>query len=243
MSAPAERDIVIPLGPGTEHHPELRFTLRSLAANMPHRTVWIVGATPPRWVTGVEHLAVSQFRSKYENSTANVLTALKHRDVSDDVVLANDDMYVMAPQPDGMPVYHRGRLTQVEAYYRSLGAYAYGVGLTQTRQILEAWGYDRRELVSYDIHVPMPMPKDQAREVILRGRKERFIKALHKRTLIGTACELGGTRLRDPKVVKRSSFDESVAFLSSMRPYQVENGQLGALLRARFPEPCRYERG
>lgn len=242
MDTPAaERDVVLPLGPGGGVHPELRYALRSIAANLPHRRLILVGAAPPAWVVGADHMAVPQDRSKYENSTRNLVTACESGDLSEWFTLYNDDMYVMAPQPGGMPVFHRGNLLRVEAYYRAKGAYAYGVGLTQTRQMLESWGYDRARLVSYDIHVPMPMPREGVLDVIKRARDHRYIRAFHKRTAVGTVCELGGSRLIDPKVIGWGAFDETQPFLSSTKPQQM-NGRLGKLLAARFPDPCRYER-
>jgi hypothetical protein len=225
-------DLVIPVRPG-ESNQELRYALRSFAQNLPHRRIVIAGYKPS-WLRNVLHIPVRQRPSKYASSTANLLAACRHAEVSDDFLLCNDDFYVLAPI-EQMPVYHRGPVSAIEAYYRTRANGAYLQGMRATRDLLVKLGHDNP--ISYELHVPMPMNKHRFLEIYRLGK---HIPVLHKRTLYGNVAGLGGTRLRDPKVVSRTErFGKNAVFLSTMDSSWL--GPVGAHIRAAFPRPCRYE--
>src|SRR5690606_29898466 len=95
-----------------EDNEELRMSLRSLA-NLPHRRVFIVGHTP-RWVRGVTSIPgnLRQGASGWRHGWDNVrLIADYDGDMTDTVVVMNDDFVVMEPIED-LPLYYRGPLEQ-----------------------------------------------------------------------------------------------------------------------------------
>ena len=63
-------DLVYIVCPGDQNE-ELRYSLRSVARNLPGRRVWIFGHTPP-WVTGVHSVELDPLDDKYENLPARV---------------------------------------------------------------------------------------------------------------------------------------------------------------------------
>lgn len=227
-------DIVIPVRIGDANE-QLRYALRSLEANLPHRRVVIAG-NKPSWVQNVLHVPTRQGRSKYRNSTANLEAACQHPQVSDDFIFANDDFFVMHPLEQVLAL-HRGPAVAVEQYYesRSYGS-RYLRGLRATCDLLVQLGYP--DPVSYELHVPMPMNKRQFLEVLEVGR---HIPVLHKRTLYGNLAELGGERLRDPKLIaKDARARDDWTFVSTMPASW--NGAAGAQIRQRFPSRSSYER-
>ncbi|QKW06932.1 hypothetical protein HUT18_11540 [Streptomyces sp. NA04227] len=235
MTTP-EVDIVVPVRVGATNE-QLRFALRSWAANLPHRHVWIVGHKPT-WVRGVKHIPTRQNGTKYQNTTAAVRAACSSGDVSDVFLLCNDDFFVMTPQPDGMPVLHRGPVSRVEAYYASRASGRYLAGLRETRDLLVSLGHENP--MSYELHVPLPVAKDQMLKALDVGR---HLTVVHKRTLYGNLAGLGGDEIRDVKMLNRSPrFDQESAFLSTM-PDTFAHGYVGAHIRRSFPRACRYEAG
>ncbi|WP_432001626.1 hypothetical protein [Streptomyces sioyaensis] len=235
MTTP-EVDIVVPVrvGPANE---QLRYALRSWAANLPHRHIWIVGHRPA-WAREVRHLPTQQADTKYQNTTAAVRAACLHGEVSDTFLLCNDDFFVMQRQECGMPVLHRGPVSLVESYYERRSAGQYLRGLRETRDLLAGLGHD--DPLSYELHVPLPVAKDQMLKALDVGRS---LTAVHKRTLYGNLAGIDGEEIRDVKVLNRSPrFDRGSPFLSTM-PDSFANGLVGQHIRSVFPRGCRYEAG
>ncbi|MTE20275.1 hypothetical protein F0L17_14385 [Streptomyces sp. TRM43335] len=231
MEAP---DIVVPVRELSVNQP-LRYALRSWAANLPHRRVWIVGYRPT-WAAGVEHIPTVQDGTKYQNTTAAVRAACEHPEVSSTFLLCNDDFFVMDPVEE-MPVLHRGPLRQVEAYYATRGNGKYLRGLRETRDWLTSLGHT--DLLSYELHVPLPVEKKAMLAVLDAGA---HLDVLHKRTAYGVINGLGGEQVEDVKVMHRGpNFPRHIPFLSTM-PDSFSNGSVGTLIRRSFARPCRYER-
>lgn len=88
-------DLVYVVRPGDDNE-ELRYSLRSVAKNAPHRDVWIVG-TVPTWVRNVKGLPLDPVDDKFENQRQSLAAAAAQAGLSDPFVLFNDDMFVMEP--------------------------------------------------------------------------------------------------------------------------------------------------
>ena len=232
MSTPP--DIVVPVREGAANE-QLRYALRSWAAHLPHRRVWIVGYRP-RWAAGVGHIRTRQTGTKYQNTTLAVRLACEDDDITDTFLLANDDMFVMQPT-DTMPVLHRGPVRKVEEYYAARANGAYLRGLRETRDLLVELGHP--EPLSYELHVPMPVEKAGMLAALDAGR---HLDVVHKRTLYGNLAQLGGEQIRDVKVLHRAprGYGPNSRFLSTM-PDSFVAGHVGQFIRRAFPRPCRYE--
>ncbi|WP_138906121.1 hypothetical protein [Streptomyces chryseus] len=232
MDAP---DIVVPVREGAVNE-QLRFALRSWAAHLPHGRVWLVGHRP-RWAAGVEHIATRQTGTKYQNTTLAVRAACQHPGVSDAFLLANDDMFVMHPLPDGMPVLHRGPVKAVEAHYAARASGQYLRGMRETRALLESRGHP--EPLSYELHVPMPVQKTA---MLAALEEARHLDAVHKRTLYGNLAGLGGEEIQDVKILHRAphGYGPNSRFLSTM-PDSFTAGHVGQFIRRAFPRPSPYE--
>lgn len=231
----AAPDVVIPVREGAVNE-WLRYSLRSLAAHLPHGRVWLVGHRP-RWAVNIEHLPTPQTGTKFQNSTGAVRAACEHPDVSEQFVLSNDDMFLMHPQSGGMPVLHRGLVRDVEAHHAALGSGTYLRGMRETAALLADLGYPHP--LSYELHVPMPVDKAGMLEALELGR---HVDALHKRTLYGTLAEIGGQQIEDVKILHRAptGYGPDSLFLSTM-PDAFTNGRVGQFIRDAFPEPSPYE--
>lgn len=230
-------DIVVPVREGAVNE-QLRYALRSWAANLPHGQVWVIGHLPS-WARGVRHLRTEQTGTKYQNTTLAVRVACEHPEVAEDFLLCNDDMFVMHRLPGGMPALHRGPVSKVERYYATRGNGKYLRGMQETRDLLVDLGY--RDPLSYELHTPMPMTKAGMLDALDLGRD---LDVVHKRTLYGNVAGVGGTEIRDVKILHRAptGYGPNSRFLSTM-PDSFGAGYVGAFIRRSFPERCRYESG
>ena len=238
MTTTPEVDIVVPVRVGATNQ-QLRYALRSWAANIPHRHVWIVGHLPT-WARDVRHIPTRQNGTKYQNTTAAVRAACLNQDVSETFLLCNDDFFVMKPQEAGVPVLHRGPVSRVEAYYTSRAQRPgrYLRGLRATRDLLVSLGHENP--LSYELHVPLPVEKTGMLTALDVCRR---LDVVHKRTAYGVLNNIGGEEIRDVKVLNRSpKFDRTSPFLSTM-PDSFAHGQVGQFIRHAFPRACRYESG
>lgn len=231
----APPDIVYVVRPG-EHNQQLRYSLRSVAAHLPHGRVWIAGYCP-RWARDVGAIPVPKRATKYASSTANLRAAAEHPEVAEEFLYFNDDFFIMKPLA-AAPVLHRGPVARVEAYYATRGRGQYLRGLRDTRALLAQLGHPNP--LSYELHVPMPMSKARLLETLDTGA---HLPVLHKRTLYGAMHSVGGQQIPDPKILTRGPrFPRSTPFLSTM-PDTFTHGAVGAFVRARFPTPGPYETG
>ncbi|MGW9410304.1 hypothetical protein [Streptomyces diastaticus] len=228
-------DIVVPVREGVVHE-QLRYALRSWAANLPHRRVWLVGARPS-WATNVEHIRTRQGGTKYRNTTVAMEAVCLHPEISDPFIYCNDDFFVLR-RLAAVPVFHRGPVAEVEAYYATRGNGRYLRGLRETRDLLVELGHP--DPLSYELHVPLPVNK---RGMLAALETGRHLDVLHKRTAYGNLAGIGGERMADVKVINRApGFDTASGFLSTM-PDSFTRGAVGGYLRQAFFRPSRYERG
>lgn len=228
-------DIVIPVRDG-DHNPSLRYTLRSIAAHVPHRKVWIAGHMPP-WVRGVGFIPTRQTATKYQNSRANWKAAFDHPEVADNVLVFNDDFFVMRPIT-AVPPMHRGRLSDVYDHFLSrVKPGRYMLGMEQTMGLLDELGI--ADPLCYELHVPMLINRAKYLEMWETASR---IKYPHSRTLYGNLWGLGGGKIPDPKIMSSGPvFPRSSTYLSTL-PSAFTRGHVGAYIRGQFPRPCRYEK-
>lgn len=233
-------DVVYVVRPG-EHNDSLRYSLRSIAANLPHRELVIAGYCPS-WLTNVRCIPVPQRATKWRNSTANLRAAAEHPDVAESVVYANDDFYVLTPL-DAMPVLHRGPVAEMtRAWHNYRGLAQYMAGATATARLLNAEGIP--DPLCYEVHLPLPMTKTGLLEALNLPRERGVaIPVLHKRTLAANLARLGGTRIKDPKLPKAAKgWPDHWRFLSTQPGQLSPQHPVGQKLRDLLPSPSPYER-
>lgn len=240
--------IVIPVKRGARND-ELRWTLRSIEAHIPHDRLMLVGYKPP-WVRHVEQVPVPQrYGDKHENVLANLKAALRVLK-GEPFQWWNDDMYALHPV-DQVPVLHRGLWrTFAKTYAERHPASKYTHIQNRTTTLMEKWGVPGR-WKSYEVHAPMLYDDPALLADILqrayedgatmRDTRNRPARIFAWRSLYGNVARVGGTRITDPKVYNDTAPKDGQVWLST-----VEN-HIGPALRQfldrTFPEPSRYETG
>jgi hypothetical protein len=214
---------------------ELRHSLRSVAANLPHDEVWIAGS-PPEWVKNVGVIATPDHGTKWTRIAAALATACARDDVPDDLVYCNDDQFVMEPM-ESVPVFHRGPLTEQHGY-KSRSSHSGGIH--ETEALMEQIGLIG-PFLSYEPHVPLPVRRELMAESLDTARRRApKIRCLHYRTLYGNTWAIGGERIQDVKVHGDDPLPEGP--LVSTNDSSFRSFKAGRAIRERFPEPGPYEK-
>jgi hypothetical protein len=224
---------------------ELRYSIRSVAANMPHENIVVVGGKPD-WYTGrfisVDTLTVDGEPStnKYENTKNNIRHIVDSSDISNDFVLMNDDFYVLKPI-DQVPYYHNGLLAnKIAKFVRFTARSDYTDVLSRTMSVLNNLGIE--DPLDYTLHIPMMFNKQKLADILPHP-----IASI--RTLYGNIYRVGGRKMSDVKVHPKNhqyapeSFDymhEDSIFLSTADSTfdRVKKNLLGSM----FLEPSKYEK-
>lgn len=233
----ADCDVVYVVRP-TDANEALRFSLRTIAANLPHRRVWCAGYRPS-WVSeSVGQIATIQDGNRFTNSTRNLEAAASHPEVSDTFVYMNDDFFITEPV-DTVPLAHRGRVRAFVAELRQRGIRGGGylTGMEATLARLVELGY--RDPLCYEVHLPMVMTKGR----FLAALDTAWgVKPLHKRTLYGNLYHdpADAVEIDDPKIGFAQAPSDMPAPFVSTAP-KAWNGIAGQRIRRAFAQPGPYE--
>ena len=83
---------------------ELKYSLRSVEKNFPHKHVWFIGGKP-KSLEPDKWLPVKQNQvTKWANTSMLLRSACENPEISDDFVLFNDDFFILYPVED-LPYY------------------------------------------------------------------------------------------------------------------------------------------
>lgn len=231
-------DVLYPLKQH-ENNFELRYSLRSIEANLPHDRVFVCGFKPSWLTDDVIHIPSEQPRleTKYLKSTKNLIAAMEDERLSEDFILMNDDFFVMLPL-EYVPTLHRESLAQmIDFYYKKHQSSPYTFGLRATFKALQDRGVD--EPISYELHVPIVLNKKKFREIL---EISLSMEGFGKRTLYGNLNNIGG------------EYSEDVKFTNQLRPIvpnmpflSTDEGSflyhpIGGYIQAKFPTPSKYEK-
>lgn len=229
---PTLLDLAIPVRPGDSNE-ELRFTLRSVEAHLPHANVWIVGHQPS-WVTGVNFIP-GNLHTPRSNLWHNLLAFCQHPDTPDRFVITNDDIMVTEPVPQ-VEVLYRGTLKDhINMRRVQRGASWWRDSLNTTLVYLQGAGHP--DPLSYELHVPFLADKHLMRETLLKTADVTPHNPPQWRTLYGVLNDIGGRQSTDSKAYQpgpvrapyHSTEDRSWRYFATQ-------------LRKAFPEPGKYEK-
>ena len=214
---------------------ELRYSLRSVCENFPHRKIWFYCGCPE----GIKPDEYVPFEQKgvmtWEKTTSTVEAICKNKDITEDFWLFNDDFYVMKPVED-MPIYYDKtlfrRIQQIEKK-RGGASSLYSTQLKLTRDALQDYGY---KTFNYAVHMPMLINRKKALEVIREYPQLRMFRSVY-----GNICDVGGEQHKDVKIIgKDIEPDKDCDFLST-GDGDMKESKVGRFIMERFPNPCKYE--
>ena len=236
-------DIVYPMLADKESD-ELRYSLRSLV-NLPHDKVIFVGGCP-KFInqSKVTVIPNQQTKTKWKNSTSNVIKACKSPLVSDDFILMNDDFYILKPVAEPVRDLNlaRGYTEDVVKKYLShcQKISNYLDGMQKTLAFLQGLGIEKP--LCFELHIPIIFNKDKFLKMFELPGIEK-IEVLHKRSVYGNLYYKTPTILpHDVKVLNRTKFEEDLykdyTFLSTS---DLGFKKTTDFLNKRFPNKSVYE--
>lgn len=232
-------DIVYILGQGSRwDNNEIRYSIRSVQENFPHRRIFVVGILPP-FLTGVVHVpAQDPHSNKLKNAMEKIRAACLISEVSDAFVLMNDDFFILKPTGGAMPYYTEGSLEAYMERHSTHGGYYYQA-MGETRRLLKDAKLPEK---NFELHVPMIIEKakflDMA-EAIEWGRVGYLFRSVYGNTFCGG---VSGPEMKDVKI-----YHASYLSAASRRPFlstsdaAATNARFHKFLEDRFPEPSPYE--
>lgn len=214
---------------------ELRYSIRSACANLPHKNLWVIGDAPG-WFAGnlISRPANSR---KYQTTTAHLRAACEDDRISDPFTLLNDDFFIV-DRVRTVPLLNRGRISDVIADYHHRGVTGspYIRGMKQTLALLESLG--KKDPLSYELHIPIVVHKKDMLKAL--GIAEASgIEVPHKRSIYGNLLRAKGKTVEDVKIYRPGQEIPRGPFISTND--HIFNEYIGPLMRWKFPTPSPYE--
>jgi hypothetical protein len=247
MTALDQLDVAYVVRPGN-HNDELRHSLRSVVANLPHRTVTLAGHSP-KWARYITALERDQPDTKYLNALTNLRAILARYELTDDVILMNDDHFVVEPV-NNIPWQYTGPLVEfIRDLDRQHTKSPYRLAQHDTLYVLQRMGF--HEPLNYARHVPVIVNRAALRtvltevETVTTGWPAERRAILSWRTIYGTITQQhthGATQADDVKVWRHHHVEHCPTPFVSTSDSSFQHGAIGRHLRQMFPNLCPYER-
>lgn len=217
------------------HDEELRYSLRSVDINLPHRNVWFIGGCPEN-IEPDRRLYIEQNEcTKWDNTSKLLKAACECREISDNFILFNDDFFVMKPV-DCIPYYSNGsiesRVQQLKQRYGNDTQYSRR--LKQTIDLLEKSGYTT---ISYAVHFPMIINKHEMLQTF-----EQFPEGLMWRSIYGNHHHKSTTHIVDCKINSTATLPNPNWTFVSTQDSTFEFGLAGKYIRKIFTVPSKFEK-
>ena len=231
VTMPKKLDIVYILKPQLDTE-ELKYSLRSVEANFPHRKVWFVGGQPKGLKPDgrIEHRQIG--KSKWELIKSSMWQVIQNPDITEDFYLFNDDFFVMKPVKGKFVNFCDGTLERrIDELHTESGFNPYTRTLYKAQQellILKA------PTMNYDVHLPMLFNKTKAAATINQCSSPQM------RSIYGNLNAIPYIIHEDVKVNDFDKVPDDPDYLSTNdRTFQ--SGKVGQYIRDTFTEPSRFE--
>jgi hypothetical protein len=230
-------DIVYLLKDGPNE--ELRFSLRSVEKNFPHRIVCFAGGRPIGLEPDIQIDVQQDQGSKWNNTRKNLLEAVRNDRLTPDIWLFNDDFFIMgAYQGSGLEFDGELKKHILEIEGRHNGNHTtYTLRLRQLCKTLAKAGIHTPR--NYAIHRPMLINREKAQRILETYSEEPMFRALYGNL---TATEDNpGKPAKNCKVTPWLRPAYELSDIISTEDQCFERDAVGRYIRERFTEPSRWE--
>ena len=218
----------------TQENEELRYSLRTVQDNFPHDRVFFVGGKP----NGLEPdglIMVSQDGfTKWDNTHKMIQAVCLCDELSDDVVLFNDDFFVMKPVP-GVEYYYEGMLSEKYAKLKQQfpNSPKYRSRLGNAIQMLHDKMYGT---FNYEVHLPFVFNRKE----MLQLYKE-FPYGSAMRSMYANRFNKGGVNTSDVKIYNDSQIITGEETFLSTTDRSFKELKVGDRIRKAFPHKSIFE--
>lgn len=215
---------------------ELRYSIRSVAANMPYKRIWIFGGCPYNIVPDVRVRVEQEGKTKWDRVRTMFRMACENKEITDDFILFNDDFFIMEPI-DGVPPLYRCSLEQhikILETNRSNPS-QYSMLLRNCKDKLEEMGATTN---SYEMHTPFVFNKEKLLDLI------NTYPDMHcTRTMYGNINNVGGVQSSDVKIFSSTpEFDYKNSKLLSTDDSVINvNNDAWRYIKKKLDKKSKYE--
>ena len=226
-------DIVYILREDIKNPDELRYSLRSVAENFPHRKIWFVCGQPEGFYPDGRIAHKQEGKTKWERVRTSLLKVAEYGDITDDFYLFNDDFFVLKKQTEPFTNFVNGTLEKrVRAIQVKSGYSVYSDMLRRTKDLLTFEGVDT---MSFAVHLPMLINKQKMKETLERFGSPMF------RSIYGNINNVPYIFHEDVKIYDDTKIPELDDDYVSTSDHTWISGAVGRYIRDKFPKPCEYE--
>ena len=226
---------IVYLVKNSKHNGELRYSLRSVCKNFPHRNIWFVGGMPEGIKADFYQPVKQDEKTKYQNVRKLLEAILSNKHISNNFILFNDDFFVLKPIKK-LPVYANGDLHDYIEFVKKAANVTHSQYisiLNRTIEDLTKAGLSRN---NYCLHIPMMINKIEARNVM--NEFGRF-----NRSLYGNYAYYPdyAKHIKDVKITNYIQVPTEEQMYVSTSDASFNLGKVGEYIRNKFNEPCKYE--
>lgn len=232
----ADLDIVYFVKDGIRND-EFRYSLRSVAMNMPYKRIWVFGGCPLNIIPDVRIRVEQVGNTKWDKVRTMFKMACENKEITNNFILFNDDFFVMEPTDRIEPLYRCTLEEHIPKLERNFGnkPTPYSRLLRSCRDKLEEIGATQ---YSYELHTPFIFNKKKLLKLI-----EEYPEMHCTRTMYGNIYNVGGRPSRDVKIFDiHPSFDyKNSRFLSTDDPIVSPNNDIWRYIKRRLNKKSKYE--
>jgi len=210
---------------------ELRYSLRSVEKNFPHRKVWFVGNKAPGFEPDAAIYHRQTGNSKPSLIKSSLWQVINNDAITEDFYWFNDDFFIMKPVKKFVNVIDGDLDRRICELHREQGPSPYCRLLIKAQQELLI---NKKPTMNFDVHYPMLMNKSLARDSIDKCSSPQF------RSIYGNINNVPYIVQPDCKVYDLESVPTDETYLST-NDETFRNGKVGEYIRNTFTEPSRFE--
>ena len=211
---------------------ELRYSLRSVEANFPHRFVWFVGGQPAGFKPDRALPHQQTGANKWEHIRSSMLRIAREPELTDEFFLFNDDFYVMKLQTGKFINFTERtlgwRIGQLRNEYTVLTNYT--KTLVKANEELKIQGHTTD---NFEVHLPMLFEKALIPSILKCSSPQM-------RSIYGNINRVEHIQHDDVKVYDFDTVPDDPDYLST-NDKTFERGKVGEYIRKTFPNPSRFE--
>lgn len=217
---------------------ELKYSLRSVEENLPHRKVWLIGGCP-EFIDKrkVHHVYTQQDKkaTKWNNTNHSLQLVCENDNISDDFILFNDDFFVMRPVRELGHIHDRTLQERINDFSRRYPSSRYVERLKQTLITLRQHGIN--EPLNFELHLPMVFNKQKLKDLY-----KAYGDSGAKRTIYGNLYAKDSTQHKDIKLYRINTVPSPEWQFLSTTDASFALGIAGRVVRNKFLLESKYER-
>lgn len=220
-----------------DENEELKYSLRSLKNFLPseEKRVIFYGGCPKDLKPDMHFKVWQHSGTKYGNVHSMYEELSQNLHINNEFYMFNDDFFVMKKINEWKPQ-HNGTLSEyIKRIEKNCGASSYTLRLLMALSKMQG---DGKEVLNYELHIPMKYNKKNLRELLKVNRGLNGVRSQYGNIFYSTIS----TNRKDVKIFSNTEdFTKSSDYLSTSDE-SWKDFPVGEYIRNKFKIPSKYER-